>query len=321
MPPVRAAPPYPRGFFVEDLSKTPSTPAFYNLETHKVESFSFRQSFEQYIEFAWDRERGRVFFSARRKPKELFRIYLKDWPDGEEKSVYENPIGAFRFLLSPDGRQIALQIQGPQAWPTIAVHTWEEPRTLALGQGHSPDWSPDGSRLLFLEIPGSLPSYLAEYRVETSSVTRALRESVMEAVYTADPDQIILKTAGQFKSCDMFQVWNRRTKKFKAFSPVDGLATKKSCPIQRDIGSFPGHQFFFFHESRSVSENDRPTLVVTDVWGGRLQSLSPDDWQPRASAVEETTLVLGEDPLYLTQADGAGGAIEIPKAGFIRLRR
>ena len=124
----------------------------------------------------WEREQGRVFFSARQTPKDPYRVYLKAWPDGEEKVIYENPLGPFRFLLSPDGRQLALQVQGPSAWPILAVHDWENSRTTLLGQGFSPDWSADGQALLFLQIPGSLPSWLAEYRVDTGTTTTVLPE-------------------------------------------------------------------------------------------------------------------------------------------------
>ena len=312
---------FPRGFFIEDLSKNPPVPAFFNLETKHVQPFVFRQNYLQFIDFAWDRERGRVFFSARASRSEPFRIYLKTWPDGEEKPVYENPIGPFRFLLSPDGRRFALQIMGSQAWPTVAICSWEDQHVVALGQGYSPDWSVDGQRLLFLQIPGSLPSYLYEYRVDTDTAAVVIKEPVMEAVYTDDPDQMIVKTASQSKRCDIFQVWNRRHGKMNPFCLQEYLEVKGKCPIQREIGAFPGHQFFYFQESRSVSENDHPNLIVTDLWGGRLQSLEPDDWQPRVNAVEDTSLVVGEDPLYLVPADGTGGRQEIPQVGFIQIRR
>jgi hypothetical protein len=311
----------PRGFFIEDLSKKPPVPAFYNLETNQVQPFAFRQNYVQFIDFSWDRERQRVFFSARKSREEPFRIYLKNWPDGEEKPVFESPVGPFRFLLSPDGHRFALQIMGSQAWPTVAVCTWEDQRLVALGQGYSPDWSVDGQRLLFLQIPGSLPSYLSEYRVDTDTATRVLPEPVAEAVYTDDADQMIVKTARQSKRCDIFQVWNRHIGKFKPFCLQEIVEVKGQCPIQREIGAFPGHQFFFFQESRNVSENDRSRLVVTDLWGGRLQSLDPDDWQPRVNAVEATSLVVGEDPLYLVPADGTGGRREIPQVSFIQVGR
>jgi hypothetical protein len=96
---------------------------------------------------------------------------------------------------------------------------------------------------------------------------------------------------------------------------------KKKCIIQRELGAFPGHQFFFFKESPDISKQEHPQLIVTDVWGGRLQALESEDWDPRVTAVEETTLVVGQDPLYVLRADGTGGRIEIPKAGFIRARR
>jgi len=312
---------FPRGFFIEDLSKNPPVPAFYNLENNQVEPFTFRQKYVQFIDFAWDRDKGRVFFSARSSRQEPFRIYLKNWPDGDEKPVYESPVGPFRFLLSPDGRRFALQIMGSQAWPTVAVCSWEEQRIVALGQGYSPDWSLDGQRLLFLQIPGSLPSYLFEYRVDTDTAAAVLQEPVMEAVYTDDADQMIVKTASQSKRCDIFQVWNRRRGKFNPFCLQETVEVKGKCPIQRDIGAFPGHQFFFFKESLNVSENDHPRLIVTDLWGGRLQSLEPEDWQPRASAVEATSLVVGEDPLYLVPADGTGGRREIPREGFVQIGR
>src|SRR5438876_10502808 len=112
----------------------------------------------------WGHEKGQSLCSARQGPKDPYRVYLKTWRDGEEKVIYENPLGPFRFLLSPDGKELVLQVMGRSAWPILAVHDWEHGKTTALGQGFSPDWSPDGQRLLFMQIPGSLPSWLAEYR-------------------------------------------------------------------------------------------------------------------------------------------------------------
>jgi hypothetical protein len=58
-----------------------------------------------------------------------------------------------------------------------------------------------------------------------------------------------------------------------------------------------------------------------DVWGGRLQTIPHEDWNPQAMAVEETALAMSEEPIYVVPADGAGGKIEIPQARFIRARR
>src|SRR4051794_6649954 len=77
----------PRGLFIEDLRKSPSVPAFYNLETHQVEPFPFRRSYSSFIDVLWDRDAGRVFFSARETPKDPCRVYLKSCPDGEEAMI------------------------------------------------------------------------------------------------------------------------------------------------------------------------------------------------------------------------------------------
>jgi len=148
-----------------------------------------------------------------------------------------------------------------------------------------------------------------------------LPEPVAEAVYTDDPDQIILKTASQWsKRCDVFQIWNRRSGKFQTFCQED-RGRRSRCPSQRELAAFPGHQFFFFKESKTLNDADAQALVVTDVWGGRLQTLAREDWEPSATAVEQTTLLVGEDPLFVMSADGAGGKIEIPHAGIIRPHR
>jgi hypothetical protein len=312
---------FPRGFFVEDLRSKPAKIAFYNLDTQRMEPLALLRAYGRFIDFAWDQPRGRVFFSAREKSNDPFRVYLKEWPAGEEKIIYENPVGPFRFQLSPDGTRIALQIMGPAAWPTLAIHEWEVVRTVVLGEGYSPDWSVDSRRLLFLRIPGSLPSYLAEYRVETDTATVLLREPVMEAVYTDDPDQIILKTEAQSKRCNVFQIWNRRNGRFSVFSAEQESSRREGCATQRELNAFPGHRFFYFKESPRPTELREQSLVVADVWGGRLQALSREEWAPGASAVEPTTLLVGEDPLYVMRADGTGGRREIPQAGFIRFKK
>ena len=309
----------PAGFFVEDLHQNPPAPAFYNVEAHRLQPFPLRQSYNQFIDFYWDHDHGRVFFSAQQSPRDPFRVYMKMWPDGEEKVVYENPLGPFRFLLSPDGNRFALQVMGPAAWPILAVHDWTSQHGTYLGQGYSPDWSSDGQRLLFLRIPGSLPSWLGEYRVDTDTATQILDQPVMEAAYTEDPDQIILKTAAQAKKCDVFQIWNRHNGRFRPFTVPDRAS--KTCPSQRELGAFPGHQFFFFKEAESPTDLDDQKLVVTDLWGGRLQELARDDWAPRVTAVDPTTLLVGEDPLYVLSADGAGGRIEIPDVEMVHPRQ
>jgi len=318
---------FPRGFFVEDLKHNPPIPAFYNLETHHLDPFVFRQPYSNFIEITWDREAGRVFFSARPTPKDPYRVYLKTWPDGEEKIIYENPLGPFRFLLSPDGRQLVLQVMGPSAWPILAVHDWENSKSTLLGQGFSPDWSPDGKRLLFLQIPGSLPSWLAEYRVDTATASIILNEPVAEAVYADDSNFIVLKTAKQSKTCDEFQLWDRRRDSLVPFSvsreSVSATTGKrlKHCTSQREINSFPGHQFLFFKESPDATDLSEQTMVITDTSGGRLQVLAREDWDPMATAVEAATLVIGEDPLYVMSADGTGGNTEVPHARFIRIKK
>ena len=322
---------FPRGFFVENLHQKPPAPAFYNLETRRLAPFAFRQPYANFIDVTWDREQGRVFFSARLGPKDPYRLYLKLWPAGEEKVIYENPLGPFRFLLSPDGGKLALQVMGPSAWPILAVHDWENSKTTPLGQGFSPDWAIDGKSLLFLQIPGSLPSRLAEYRVDAGSATLLLEEPVAEAVYSDSSDRIVLKTAKQSKMCDEFQIWDRRRGSLGPFSVSGGTPPKarlakgsrrtKHCASQREINSFPGHQFLFFKESLSATDLDDQTMVITDASGGRLQILSREDWDPKATAVEAATIVIGEDPLYVMSADGTGGRTEIPQARFIRAGR
>jgi len=317
---VRAAD-FPRGFFIEDLRQRAPVPAFYNLETHHIDSFTFHQPYVHFIDLAWDREQGRVFFSAQRTPKEPYRVYIKAWPDGEEKVIYENPLGPFRFLLSPDGRELALQVMGPSAWPILAVHDWEKSHTTLLGQGFSPDWSVDGKKLLFLKIPESLPSWLAEYEVASDTTTLLLNEPVAEAVYADDPNLIILKTAKQSKTCDEFQLWDRRRGTFVPFSVSHGDKNTKHCTSQREINAFPGHQFLYFKESPSATDVTEQTMVISDAGGGRLQTLSRDDWDPGATAVETATLAIGEDPLYVMSADGTGGSVEVPKARFVRYQQ
>ena len=309
---------YPRGFFIEDLRHNPPSPAFYNLESHHVEPFRLKQAYIDFLDVYWDRERGHVLFSAHTSRKEPFKIYMKDWPDGDEKVIYENPTGPFRFLLSPDGERLALQVMGPSSWPVLAVYDWQTQKGIGLGQGHSPDWSADGRKLLFLKIPGSLPSWLYEYSVDTDTATRLVDEPVMEAVYTDDPAQIILKSASQSKRCDVFQMWNRRTDRYQVFYLEDPGVCKKRTISQRELAAFPGHRFFFFKESIGSHDPENQSLIVTDVWGGRLQTISYEDWDPAASAVEGTTLAMSEEPIFLVSADGAGGKAEIPQARFIR---
>lgn len=322
----------PRGFFVMDFRLQSSTqtprPSFYNLDKHQLETFSFKQTYTHFIDIDWDRDRGRVIFSAKHSSREPYRIYTKAWPDGDEAPIYENPLGPFRFLRSPDGQRLALQIMGPSAWPTVGSLVIESGKLTALGTGYSPDWSADSQRFLFLKIPDALPSYLMEYRVETDTATQLRQEPVMEAVYTDDPEQIIFKSANRAKRCDMFQVWNRRKEVVGDFCRPLYWTSKKSCTSEREIGVFPGHQAFYFKESLplgakgpALPDPEHQSLIVCDVWGGRLQSLAHDDWSPTVTAVDETTFLVGEDPLAVLSVDGAGGRTEIPNAGFIRAQR
>lgn len=312
---------YPRGFFLEDLRRTPPVPAFYNLETHQVEPLHLQKSYIDFLDLAWDREHGRVFFSAHGDRKEAFKIYMKNWPDGEEQVIYENPAGPFRFLMSPDGDRIALQIMGPLAWPILGVYDWKNRTWTGLGQGYSPDWSADGRRLLYLKIPGALPTWLHEYTVDLDTTTQLINEPVMEAVYTDDARQIILKTAAQAKRCDVFQVWDRKNDRFQTFSLEDPALCKKKRISQRQLVAFPGHRFFVFKESIDTHDLENQSLIVADVWGGHLQAVPYGDWNPQAIAVESMSLAMSEDPILIVSADGTGGKREIPQARFPRVRR
>ncbi len=311
---------FPRGFIVESLRSNPPVPAFYNLDTQQLTPLRFRQTYSRFIDFAWDRNRGRIFFSARRSVKEPFRIYMKAWPDGDEVVIYENTRGPFRFLLSPDGARLALQVMGTSVWPYIGVLAWQSHQWTALGQGYSPDWSSDGQRLLYLKIPGELPTWLYEYRVDTDSSTKLVSEPVMEAVYTDDPDQIIMKTASQAKTADWFQMWNHRNGLIHDYAKPEKTTQRRPWG-QRELIAFPGHQFFLFKEAPSGANPDQQILVVTDVWGRRLQELSRDEWDPGVQTVDGVTLAMSEDPLVVRQADGTGRPVEIPQTRFIHFAR
>ena len=109
--------------------------------------------------------------------------------------------------------------------------------------------------------------------MDTGTTTLLMKEPVAEAVYADSPDLIILKTAKQSKTCDVFQVWNRRKDSFVPFS-VDSAARRgKPCPVQRELNAFPGHQFLSFKESAESSDLSAQTLVIADPSGGRLQTI------------------------------------------------
>jgi hypothetical protein len=308
----------PRGFFLQDLRQTPPVLAFFNLETRQLEPCHFRAHYQEFLDVVWDRSRGRMLFSARTSRQEPFRIFAKAWPDGDETMIYENPTGPFRFLLSPDGERLALQIMGPSAWPIIGVYALSGAHWTDLGQGYSPDWSVDGQRLLYLKIPGALPTWLYEYDVATDSATALLREPVMEAVYTDDANQIVLKTASQAKICDVFQLWNRSKDRRSHFSLENPALCRKKTIAQRELVALPGHRFFLFKESIGSRDLEDQSVVVMDVWGGRLQAIPFDDWNPRVVVIDETALAMSENPIAIVSADGAGGKIEIPQARFFR---
>ena len=139
-------------------------------------------------------------------------------------------------------------------------------------------------------------------------------------MYADTSDRIVLKTAKQSKSCDEFQLWDRRRGTFVPFSISRGKRVKH-CTSQREINSFPGHEFLYFKESPDATDISDQTMVISDSSGGRLQTLSRDDWDPGATAVESATLAIGEDPLYVMSADGTGGSVEVPQARFIRFKR
>ena len=54
---------------------------------------------------------------------------------------------------------------------------------------------------------------------------------------------------------------------------------------------------------------------------GVCKRIEREDWDPKATAVEATTLAIGEDPLYVLSADGTGEKLEVPKARFTRFKR
>ena len=141
---------------------------------------------------------------------------------------------------------------GPFAWPILAVHDWEASHAILLGQGFSPDWSPDGSRLLFLQIKdNSLPSWLAEYQVETATTTLLMKEPVAEAVSRDSSDSIILKTAKQSKRCDVFQIWDRRQDTYKPFSVENPGQHGRACQSQREVNTLPVTNSFPLKRART----------------------------------------------------------------------
>jgi len=306
------------GLFIEDLSQTPPRPVFYRLSHQQKLPVVFEHKFDRFIDLAWDAGHTRIFFSARETRSGPFRVYRKEGLTGAETVVYQNDIGPFRFLLSPDSQRLALQVMGASAWPTIAVHEIATGQTVDLGLGFSPEWSPDGQKLLYLSIPGSLPTYLHEYDVAGATSTRLLNDSVMEAVYMESPERLLVKTSARSRVCDAFQLWDRHSNRWSEFVQAEDKRTRLCRTHQREIASLPGRQFYFFKEKRSSDPEAETFLVVVDGWGGRLVTLAPDEWEPAAVAVDATHLVVGQDPLYVLSADGAGGRREIPQSGFIR---
>lgn len=296
--------------------RIPSGPAFYDFATRRREPLVFGAAYDRFIDIVRG-PHGVLFFSAREKFKKEFRVYRRD-ADGTETMVYQNDVGPFRFLLSPDGEYLALQVMGASVWPTIAVHHIRSGKTIGLGEGYSPEWAPNANKLLYLSIPGSLPTYLYEYDVEHSTASRLLKDSVMEAVYMESENRLLVKTSARSRVCDAFQMWDRTSDKWTEFVQAEDRKTRVCKTHQREITALPGRQFFFFKEKRS-SDPEAPTyLVVVDAWGGRLVTLEPQDWEPGAMAVDDIHLVVGQDPLYLLRADGTGGRQEIPHSGFIR---
>jgi dipeptidyl aminopeptidase/acylaminoacyl peptidase len=182
------------------------------------------------------------------------------------------------FAASRQGQAVAYTVANPEGGSDLWVmdRQGEEQRILvACGNQRCslPSWSADGSRLLFLCIPGSLPSYLMEYRVETDTATQLRSDPVMEAVYTDDAEQIILKTAEHARQCDMFQVWNRRREQMGDFCHPDSWKRGKPCTAEREIAVFPDHRSFLFKESpalgagrQALPDPARQSLVVCDVW-------------------------------------------------------
>ena len=73
---------------------------------------------------------------------------------------------------------------------------------------------------------------------------------------------------------------------------------------------------------RGRSHQDRAqTSEARFAQGGRLQRIPAELWAPTVTAVSETMLAAGQDPMVVISADGTGGATELPTAGFFRLRR
>jgi len=138
---------YPRGFFLEDLHSSPPSP-LYNLETPPVGAYDIQYFLHRFHDFTWTGGAAGSFFSAQPAPPSPIG-FIEGMANGEEKVIYENPLGPFRFLSFPRRRTTGAASDGPASWPILGVYDWQKQAWTALGQGHSPEWSADSRKLLY----------------------------------------------------------------------------------------------------------------------------------------------------------------------------
>ena len=91
---------------------------------------------------------------------------------------FDAPAKYFGFALSPDGRQLAFSRVGSNGGPDLWVRNLEggvETQLTFDGAGYTPQWSPDGSRILFTGIAERPPPRL--FIKDVSQAGAALRSA------------------------------------------------------------------------------------------------------------------------------------------------
>jgi Tol biopolymer transport system component len=108
--------------------------------------------------FAWA-PNGKELAARRRRPEDVVVVPLS----GSVRHVADAPLGSFRaghaLEWAPNGRSVLFTEAGDGPMLSIRIVGRDGSGEHELSRGRSPDWSPDGSRIVYASGPTDLPTW------------------------------------------------------------------------------------------------------------------------------------------------------------------
>jgi WD40 repeat protein len=253
----------------------------------------------------------------------IYKIYSMKTDGSEPTVVYDNPDSALKIgklALSPDGKTLALTVNGPQ----IYLLNIAAGNLTLLTNGGWPAWSPDGKKIAFSREMGRYSPFADEHiftiNVETRAATQ-LTDSTASAynstpAWSPDGGRIAYMKFGPdgdtCKNTGAYAIYLMDS----AGHPISPLTCvdmdyKDETPAWSPDGSeiaFSRGRGGKYSQLHKVNVETREITKLTDSTGENYAELTPS-WFPERGKIAVGSKIDGDFDIWLVDSAG-GGYIE-----------